>query len=207
MKINTLTIIMIIIFMIVILNYVRREHFTTEAKLTEYLNTWNLTNQEIGNTMTVTSDKIKFNKNTDMTNLNASSVSAKDITSTGKLYVSNLSSNSNNIEVDTYKNMKINQGMLQVTGWTGGNTGSVIAQQQFCIGDEKDKTCISREHLKLLTGERNVFLKNVKHNSFIDCGGDVRNASGTTAKMTQGRSCYANDLDKNNNQQSFRLEF
>ncbi len=180
---------------------------STETKIAEFLNTWSLTNDELSKTMTISDDKIVFNKNTEMTNLKASTVSANDITSTGKLYVSNLSSNSNTIQGDVYKNMKVNQGMLHVTGWTGGNTGSVIAQQQLCIGNENDKTCLTREHLKLLTGERDVFLKNVGKNSFIDCGGRISNASGTTAKMTQGNSCYANDLTKTNNNQQFRLEF
>lgn len=195
----------VLIFLIIF--YTTKEGFSTEANLTNFLNTWHLTNNELSKTMTITDDKIKFNKNTEMTNLNASSISANDITSTGKLYVSNLSSNSDKIQGDEYKSLRINQGMLQVTGWTGGNTGSVIAQQQFCIGDENDKTCISREHLKLLTGERDVFLKNINKNAFMDCGGTISNASGTTAKMTQGQSCYANSLDKNNNNHKFRFEF
>ena len=54
--------ILLIILLIVIFLYTQRENFTGEGKLTDFLNTWHATNDELSNIMTPSDNRINFKK-------------------------------------------------------------------------------------------------------------------------------------------------
>lgn len=228
------TIILVIILLILLWKYNTKEGFASETKLNTFLNTWHLTNNEISNTMTATDNSLDIGKNITfpkekgiifgsqgnktmdnvghkgtirMTNGNEMHIvgggNPRRINLYDDVYIQGNIKGNLNVDNDMNINGAINihgAKHIKVGDGTGGDENNWIRKNELCIGG----TCINKEHLQILKGEKDVHLKNNGKNALIDCGGKSGDSSSTQG-MRDGKTCYINNNDKTNGNQQFRL--
>lgn len=166
------TILLILVFLAILINYLKREGFTSEGKLTEYLNTWSVTNNEIRNIFETTGDKIRIKKPI---------VETSNVRADNDLVAPHIYGNKFVLGKKVYAEDGIKIGFSgtpekQQDNWQGvihkagdgmdisgfGNPRKVRIYDELCIKD----TCINEDHLKMLKGEKDIRIRS-NNNDFL----------------------------------------
>lgn len=160
------------VLILIIIFYTNREGFTSEGKLTEYLNTWKATNDELAKTIVASDNRIDMNKNVKITG---------NLETTGNVnfprdkgiklgFLDNIDSNDYQGSIRATPNegvhivgTKVNNARLtkfydkvHVHGDLSADNDltapHIYAKNQLCI----DNVCINADHLRILKGEKDI---------------------------------------------------